>query len=222
MPTSQEQSVSGTYIGSSAPTLAFPLANAAGNLIVAYIAAQGSSSITIDAPTDSVGNSYLSAAGPIRGAVCAGQLWYAQNIGGATNTITFHLGAASTGAQWAGEYSGIATASALEGSTGATGDSASPNAGTLTLPSASGLLVAGFCTTAVAVGITTGPSYVKASTAAGIFVEYRAVAASGAYAGNATMTAAKTWLAMMAAFSAVAAGGVPLVPRLRTLRGWGV
>ncbi|MBS1865618.1 MAG: Ig-like domain-containing protein [Acidobacteria bacterium] len=156
--------------------------------------------------SDSLGNSYISAAAATRwsGGQFSAQIFYAINAGSGADTVTatFATAVKSFGIVYAHEYSGISQATPLDVSVSAVGNSGSLNSGAVTTTNASDLLFAG------GVSATTvtapGPGYVARSTFQGNITEDRVVSAAGAYSATASNSAGG-WGMQLVAFKG--AGG---------------
>ncbi len=186
------QVVSGTTA-----SLAFPGANTAGNLIVAYVVWDNTGTVTV---SDTKGNTYT--AGTARqtwGNNWSAQVFYASNIAGGSNTVkaTFATAITSFGIVYLHEYSGLATASPVDVSATATGTSASMSSGAVSTTSANDLL---FAAGASANTVTApGTGFTTRLTGFGNLTEDRLAATTGSYAGTATQNGS-SWVMQLLAF----------------------
>ena len=164
------------------------------------------STSTVVSITDTKGNTYVPAVGPVSISGTATQrIYYASNIvaaakGGNTLTVTF-----SGTVAWPDvrimEYSGISTSSPFDVGTSASGTSTSPNSGPVTTTNANDLLVA----SDYVADVTTAsdPNFTQRFlSAGGETVEDRIVTTTGAYSAGATQTGPDWWLMQVAAFRA--------------------
>ncbi len=184
-------------------SVAFPGANTAGNLIVAYVVWNNTGTVTV---SDSKGNTYT--AGTARqtwGSNFSSEVFYAPNIAGGANTVkaTFGTALTSFGIVYAHEYSGLATASPVDVSASAVGTTASMSSGAVSTTSANDLLfAAGVSSDTVT---TPGTGFTARLTGFGNLTEDRLASTTGSYAGTATQNGT-TWVMQLLAFKAAPAG----------------
>jgi hypothetical protein len=186
---------------------AFPGANTAGNLILAFVRMSTTSqTVTV---TDTAGNTYTDAV--TRTQTSDGHqlhLFYAKNINGRANTVT----AAFSGTNnhpWLAiyEYHGLSTTSPLDRTAAAQGRSAAASSGSTAVTSSANELVFA--------GVGLPSSYSGTETAASGFVlgqrntstspgatEYALVTTTGSYTGAFTLNSSTDWSALVATFSA--------------------
>lgn len=124
--TSNVQAVQGSSASSSAPTRAFGSNVTAGNAIGGFIQ-WTSTSITLTSVTDSLGNTYTLIHNPTDHIVVRSAMFYAVNIAGGADTLTFNFSSAVTSAQVFHEIGGVSV-SPFDGSTINTQDA--PGTGT--------------------------------------------------------------------------------------------
>lgn len=144
-----------------------------------------------------------------------GQWCYALNITGFTGTITVTIGASSGFNRGVSlEYTGIATASALDGSNSTTGNTTSFGTGSITTTNADDLLLAGL-------GLfgsktcTFGANWTNRDTDTSETIKYceRIVSATGTYSVNGTgadgvtFTGTESWVGSIMALKAASGGG---------------
>lgn len=196
--------------GGTGTSLAFAAINVStGNLMVIGIIINNGSAITISSITDTASNTYTQAIRDRQSAESTSlDIWYAQNVtGNASNVITANFsGSAGYAFMYAAQYSGAATASALDQtSTGyTTGTSVASSAFTTT--QADEVLTAiGYYSSADTP--TAGSGYTMVSDAAlRCLYEYQIVSSiqSSVTAGYST-TGSNSKMVVVATFKAVAA-----------------
>ena len=191
-------------------------AQTAGNLNV-VIVGWSDSTATVSTVTDTKGNVYTLAVGPIvvPGAVSQ-SIYYAKNIAGAAaggNTVTVRF---STTASYPDvrilEYNGLDVNTPLDGGMGAVGSAATSDSGALVTTNGNDLLVGAntvlTSTTAAGAGYTnriiTDPD--------GDLVEDRVVTAVGTYHATATLSSGGSWVMEVVAFKAAGAAPAPTAP----------
>lgn len=205
------QNAANGVASSTSLTAGFTSANGAGNWIGVGVRV-GSTGRTISV-TDSAGNSYASVISRDNSTdVHAGAIFHAMNVAGATNTVTMTItGTAVRLGMTIHEYSGLATASALDVSTGtgAAGTSTQANSGVVTTTQADELLLG------VGIGSALNPTWsTRASfdnlvqnNAGRLGGEGRIVAATLSTAAVFGLDAANEWSCFIATFKAAAGGG---------------
>lgn len=186
-------------------TIAFPVANTAGNFIAVAIRAQGLNQTL--AVTDSRGNQYRKAVqfDVTLDGVSLG-IFYAENVKAGTNTVTVTSGQSGTLRLAILEYSGVATANSLDITSGAEGASTNPHSGTVTTTADGDLLIAALMT-ADPVNVTAGSGWtlrdnVPANPNAKLAVEDAVQTAAGARSATAALSESETWGIVLAAFRA--------------------
>jgi uncharacterized repeat protein (TIGR01451 family) len=198
-------------------TLAFTANNTQGNFIlVAIRAGKNGQSFTV---TDTRGNTYRQALqqNETLDTVTLG-LYYAENVAGGANTVTVSDTVNGGTLRFAiFEYSGVATASSLDGSARmAEGTSTAASSGSITT-TAAGDLVVGMFSTANNATFTAGSGAVveERVPASGtkLAVQDHVQSAAGAIAASAASTPSQDWAAVVAAFKA-AIGPAPNGPKL--------
>jgi outer membrane protein assembly factor BamB len=185
---------------------AFSKANAAGNLIVAYVVWDNPGTVTL---SDTRGNTYTAAtARQSWGNNWSAQVFYASGISAGSNTVTATFGTSikSFGIVYLHEYSGLANVSPVDVSASAAGSSASMSSGAVTTTQANDLLFgAGVSTNSVT---TAGTGFTARLTGFGNLTEDRIVTTTGSYAGTATQNGT-AWAMQLVAFRAASGGAGP-------------
>jgi hypothetical protein len=208
---SNVQYTAGDAGAASTNATAFDSNNIAGDLIVVVVD-WNKLSASVSSITDTNGNTYTSAVGPINWNGLAptyrGQIFYAKNIKGGANTVTVTLSAAATSSfeSYIHEYSGADTVSPLDVVSSATSNSGTAmDSGSATTHAANELIFgAGFEASGV---IAAGAGFVTRSTFNSNMTEDKSVTSIGAY--NATETGGgNAWIMMMATFKATGSGSV--------------
>jgi hypothetical protein len=199
----------------STNSTAFSNANTAGNLIV-VVAAWGSTTISMSSLTDSAGNTYVSAAGPVNwnGAAPTSrqQIFYAKNIKGGANTVTAQLSSATANffQLFIFEYSGADTISPLDAVSSASSSSGTAmNSGSATTTYANELIFgAGNITGSIP---HPGTGFVNRSNFEGTMMEDKFVATASSYKATATGDGT-AWIMMMVTFRAAGGSTLTLTP----------
>ena len=161
-------------------------------------------SATVQSVTDSLGNSYVLAAGPVKGTALTQSIYYAKNIlaGSNTVTVTFSKAAVFPDVRIL-EYKGLSTTAPLDvtaGASGTSGSNSTVSSGSATTTSANELIFGA--------GITNG-GFSKAGTsfksevitADGDIAEDEVVSAKGSYSATASLGAygSQKWIMQMVA-----------------------
>ena len=171
-----------------------------GNLIAVYVVWDNTSTISL---SDSAGNSYASAAGPIKwnSSKYGSQTFYAKNVKGGADTVTatFTTAIKSFGEIYMIEYSGLDQTAPFDASAAAIGSSGSLNSGSVTITSVSNLLFAA----GVSVNNVTspGPGYIARATSNGDMIMDKNVSMQGTYNATASNSGG-AWAMQMVAFQA--------------------
>jgi hypothetical protein len=207
------QSNASAPASASTMTVTYTSAQSAGDLNVVAIGWVDSTS-NVASVTDSKGNTYVRALGPTTVSGTASQsIYYALNIavaaaGANTVTVTFNATVPDPDVRIL-EYSGIATANALDvavGASSATGTALS--SGTATTTNANDLILG---SNVVAFGITAaGSGYTQRIISAGNTEEDEIVSSTGSYSATATQSPSGWWIMQLTAFKA--AGPAPSAP----------
>jgi hypothetical protein len=186
-------------------SVAFPVANTPGNLIIAFV--RMSTSTQTVALTDTAGNIYVQAVAQVQTADGSQvQLFYAKNILGAANTVKATF-SATNNHPWLAiyEYQGLNTVNPLDQVASAQGNGATPSSGaTPTTTSASELVFAGFGfpasytgTQAAGAGFTLVQNDTGTSPGAD---ESMLTTATGTYTGTFNLSSIANWSAIVATF----------------------
>ena len=201
VPQSPQASVSATY--TAAQTL--------GNFNVVVV---GWSDTTahVASVTDSKGNVYALAVGPTQQAGIATQsIYYATNIASAaagTNTVNvqFDVPAIYVDLRIA-EYSGIATAGALDVTAAAMGNSAMSDSGAVTTTNANDLIIGANLQQGVTSGVGAGFTSRVITDPDTDILEDHIVTTAGSYSATAPLASPSAWIMQLAAFRAAGSGG---------------
>jgi hypothetical protein len=183
------------------PTIAFSSNNAAGNLIV-FALDWNSQSVIVNSITDTNGNTYVSAAGPVNGQGGLGswrdQIFYAKNIGGGANTVTVHFSGAVDSELYLHEYSGADKTSPLDVTASSTGNSSIADSGSRTtnFPNE---LVFGYCQSN-GESCAQGTNFATRRTDTGNLSEDMIATSTGSYSASANLTGVAYWIMSMATF----------------------
>jgi hypothetical protein len=179
-------------------SLAFPANSMAGNLVVAFVGWNDTTS-SATSVTDSLGNTYQLAIGPNRNSAgpVSQSVYYAANIAAGANTVTAHFNqpAAFVDLRIA-EYSGLATTNPLDATASGTGSNSNASINiTTTVPN--DVLVAGDVTS---LGTTAGSGWTeRAHTQPNDdIIEDMQAPTAASYA--ATMTISGSWVMQAVAF----------------------
>jgi hypothetical protein len=201
------QSASSAAAASSL-SVGFASANTAGNLIV-IAASSDNVAATITAVSDTKGNTYVKAtdATPLNSdhGTLTG-VWYATNCQAGANTVTVTHSAGNTYLA-IHEFSGIATASALDVAASATGTTSTPSVSATT--TASGDLVFGAIRNPRS-GLTAGAGFTKdeePAWAEWLTTEHKVASSTGSQTVNGTISTGGLWGAHVVTFKAGTAGG---------------
>jgi len=204
--------IQGDYLATdsvpSSATVAFPIAQTAGNLNVVVVGWRGSYNISV---TDSASNTYVLAVGPTAFSSWTQSIYYAKNISSATSnsvTVTFTQRTQGPITQIAAdvriaEYSGLNTTSPLDVVAAAGGTSTTADSGFATTTNQNDLLVGAGMADGVISGA--GSNYtlrvipVNANVNNSDILEDRIVTATGGYDATAVLPASKSWLMQMVA-----------------------
>lgn len=191
-----QKNVNGSESTGNAMSVSFPSANTAGNfLIVTGTSARPASAITL---TDTAGNTYIKALGPINDAAQDVNLyvWYVPNCKSGPNRVTITPSAPSALEIHVSEFSGVARTAPLDQVSFATGSGALASSGIKT-PTVNGELIFGYSW--VVNNASAGPGFTPLSLVNGDLDEYQVQTTSGPVAATFTQSAAP-WLAVMATF----------------------
>jgi hypothetical protein len=188
-------------------TVPFISAQASGNLNVVVIQSYDNT-MTVSSVTDTSGNTYTKASGPIRVSSLTQYIYYAKNIAAASagaNTVTVTLGGASPVSTMILEYQGLSTTSPLDQVASATSTgNANLNSGSVTTTSANELILGIFKTgehgyeqpEAGSGFMPAANSFDQSST----FVEEKVVSSTGTYSATAKCIGSCAWVAHIVTF----------------------
>jgi Big-like domain-containing protein/calcineurin-like phosphoesterase family protein len=182
----------------SAVSLAVPITGtAAGNTLVASIALAAGSSKSVTSVTDSAGGTWTK--GPVgfqTGANSRIEIWFRTGVGAGVTSVTATLSAAAAVSANVSEWSGVATAGALDAS-GGQGNAASTTASTpsVTTTNANDVVVGainypGAVTSTLQTAGFTGLTNFSSGTSTNGRAAYRIVTATGSYQTSWTLSVA--------------------------------
>lgn len=191
-----------TNLTSANPTVDFISNNTTGNLIVLALGWDSQSAV-VNSITDTQGNTYVSAVGPVngQGGVLGNwrdQIFYAENVAGGANTVTIHFSSAVTSELYIHEYSGVDQSSPLDVTASSVGNSATPNSGFKTTNFANEL-VFGYCQTSGS-ACTHGTNFATRRTDNDNLSEDMIATSTGSYSASANKADAGDWIMSMATF----------------------
>jgi hypothetical protein len=181
----------------------YPQAQTAGDLNLVVVG-WNDTSATVQSVTDSLGNSYALAAGPVKGTGLTQSIYYAKNIlaGNDSVTVTFNQAAAYPDVRIV-EYKGLSTTAPLDVTAGASGTSGSNvvvSSGAATTASASELIFGAGTTSG---GFSKAGASFKAEviTANGDIAEDEVVSATGSNSATASLGpyGSRNWVMQMVA-----------------------
>ncbi len=188
--------------------VAFPLAQAAGNLNIVAVG-WNDTSASVNSVVDSRGNAYTLAVGPTSGSGLRQSIYYAKNIAAGSNTVTvtFNKAAALPDIRIL-EYSGLSTSSPLDVTATGTGTGKSVSTASATTTSANELIF-GAGMTAGTFNIA-GPGFTTVIfTPDSDNAEQKLVSSTGSYNASASLTYSAAWVMQMATFRASGGTGNP-------------
>ena len=188
--------------------VAFPLAQAAGNLNIVVVG-WNDTSAAVSSVVDSRGNTYTRAVGPTAGSGLQQSIYYAKNIAAGSNTVTVTFNKAATLPDIRIlEYSGLSTSNPLDVTASGTGSGQSASSGSATTTSSSEL-VFGAGTTAGTFSVA-GPGFTTVMfTPDSDNAEQKLVSGTGSYSASASLTYSAAWVMQMATFRASGGTGNP-------------
>lgn len=190
-------------ITASSGTIAFPSNIAAHNLIVVVVKSAGGDT---SLPSDTLGNIYLSNSSLVNLLKGSNRLsiYYAEDSKAGANTVTVSTTGASAIRVAIFEYSGLATAGALDQAAGATGSSTTPASPTVTTTAAPELVVGGL-ETASAGTIVSGTGYSleqcrESCSSGSLGTEDQILSGNASLAATWTIGGSLAWASMIATF----------------------
>ncbi len=188
---------------SMAVAVTYPGVQTGGNLNVVVVGWDDSTS-AVSSVTDSGGNGYVLAVGPVTGSGGRESIYYAKNIAGGSNTVTvlFDHAAVYVDVRVL-EYSGLDTANPLDagGTAQAAGTGTSANSGAATVATGNELLVGAGKTSGRFTAAGTGYSSRIITSPDGDIAEDRIVSSGGSYSATAAVTSSN-WVMQIVAFQA--------------------
>ncbi len=199
----------------------YPQAETAGDLNLVVVG-WNDTSATVQSVTDSLGNPYVLAAGPVKGTAVTQSVYYAKNILGGSNsvTVTFSQAAAYPDVRVL-EYKGLNTTAPLDVVAGASGSS-----GSNTVVSSGGATTTSGSELIFGAGMTNG-GFSKAGTSFtsevitpdGDIAEDEVVFSTGSYGATATLAAygSQNWVMQMIALKASGSSGTGSAPTLSSV-----
>ena len=187
--------------------LAYPLTQTAGNLNIVVVGWNDTTS-SVQSVTDSLGNVYALAAGPITGTDERQAIYYAPGIKGGSNqvTVTFNQSAAYPDIRVL-EYSGVG---APDKSIGASGNSSTSSSGSVTTTAANELIFSANTVATLTRSAGAGFTQRIITSPDGDLAQDQIVSSTGSYGATATLTTDGPWVMQTVTFSA-AANGSPTV-----------
>jgi len=197
-------------------TVVYSKAQSAGDLNVVVVG-WNDTTASVTSVTDTSGNSYTLATGPL---TVPGNLtqsiYYAKNIVAAAagaNTVTVKFTASATYPDIRIlEYSGLDTNNPLDGGMGATGSSATSDSGALTTTNANDLLFGANIVLTSTSSAGTGYTLRTITNPDGDLAEDKVVSSTGSYHATAPLTAVGSWIMQIVAFKAAGAAPAPTAP----------
>ncbi len=204
--------------GGTSASLAFPSANAAGDLIaVAVRAFTANQTIAV---SDSNGNSYARAVAVNNASDDTLAIFYAPNIAAGANRVTVSVSASASIRFAILEYAGLATASPLDVTAARALSSSTPDSGVATSSSAGELYLGVFSTQSYRT-YTAGNGYtireaVSAAPSTALMVEDMVQATAGANSASATLSSSDIWAGAVAVFKPQG-GAAPAKPTISSL-----
>lgn len=181
---------------------------AAGNALVAIVTCGGSAS-EISGIRDTQSNVWSKAAADANGTTVEIELWYALNCAGGATMVTVSLSSTMNINVAVAEWSGMAASAALElVGAAATGNSAAPATGGITIANGGDLVVGGAGESS-AETVSSGPNngfipIVNIAQGPTLMAAYLTPGAVGTYATGWTTSTAHPWVGVLAAFKAAA------------------
>src|SRR3984957_10664150 len=189
----------------TAVTVPYTAAQTAGHLNVVVVG-WNDTAVPVRSLTDSKGNVYRLAAGPLVTGSFSQSIYYAKNISAAsaaTNavTVTFTAAASYPDIRIL-EYGGIDPANPLDTVAGAIGDGATSSSGAVTTSNATDLLLGANTVQTLTAGAGTGFTLRLLTSPDGDITEDRVVTVAGSYSASAPLTDAGKWVSQIVAFRA--------------------
>jgi chitodextrinase len=190
----------------SSVSVTFPAPQTGGNLIVAVVGWNDSTS-QVRSISDSMGNTYVRAVGPtVQSGIATQSIYYAANISaspaGANQVTVEFSGPARYADVRIAEYSGIDPVNPVDGAVAAQGTGSTSGSGSLTTTSASVLLVAANIVQTSTTSAGTNFTSRVITYPDGDILEDRIVNAVGNYSATASVAPPDSWIMQLVAFRA--------------------
>lgn len=210
MPT-QLQNTSGSIVGATSQSLAYPSNVTAGSLLVAFAAVDGVSAMSV---SDSLGQTWSSAIGVVKSSMRLFVYYFANTKAGAC-TPTLAISPSANASLSILEYSGVAKSAPVNATATSSGTNNSPSPGSVTA-AAGQLIVTGYIqTTANLSSCSIGGAFtlrtnilLGAGNGVGLGTADD-VNASGSLTSTFTMSASEAWAAAAVSFKAATPSFVP-------------
>jgi Abnormal spindle-like microcephaly-assoc'd, ASPM-SPD-2-Hydin/Domain of unknown function (DUF4402) len=188
-------------------SVGFPAAQTSGDLNVVVVG-WNDTSATVLSVKDSAGNPYKLAIGPTSGTALRQSIYYAANIAGSSNTVTvsFNQAAAYPDVRVL-EYRGV---TALDATSGASGNGTSASSGSATTTNANELIVGADMVYTQTGSPGSGFTSRIITVPDGDIAEDKIVTATGSYSSTATLSSSGPWVMQMATFSTVPSSTAPV------------
>jgi hypothetical protein len=188
-------------------TLPYTSAQSLGDFNVVVVG-WNDSTAQVASVSDSLGNVYQLAVGPMATGAVSQAIFYAKNIAAGTNAVTVTFNAAANYPDIRVlEYSGIDPVNPVDSVIGATGNSAICGTGALITSNAADLLVAANTVRTFTSNADSGFTKRLLTNPDGDLAEDRVVGTTGSYSASPSLSSAGDWVIQMVAFRA--AGGSP-------------
>ena len=160
----------------------------------------------VQSVTDSAGNTYTLATGPVTGTLLRQYIYFAANIKGGNNMVTVTWTAANmatTPDVRILEYAGVVAEGSLDQTAQASGASATSQCGPVTITSANELIFAANTTSGAPGAAAAGSGYTsRIITSNKDIAEDQFASGIGSYNATAPLTASGNWVMQMATFRA--------------------
>ncbi len=187
----------------SAVSVTYPSAQTAGNLNVVVVGWNDATS-SVKSVTDSHGNTYTLAVGPVLGTNLSQSIYYLKNIASGSNTVTatFNQSAVSVDLRVL-EYSGADPQNPLDATASAAGNSSTTSSGSAPTNAANELVVA--ANTVYTGNSGPGSGFTKRiiTSPDGDLVEDEIVSTAGTYGATAPLGSSGPWVMQMVTFTPV-------------------
>ena len=186
----------------SSVSVAYPSAQTTGDLNVVVVG-WNDTIASVQSVTDSHGNTYTLAVGPVRGTNLSQSIYYAKNIASGSNTVTATFSQAAVAVDLRVlEYSGADPQNPLDATASAIGKSASTSSGSAPTNAANELVLAANTVYTGTSGPGTGFTK-RIITSDGDLVEDEIVSTAGTYGGTAPLGSSGNWVMQLVTFTPV-------------------